>query len=98
MSRFMRSGWVGFSSSLRVTHENNVVKNFVEWFYFVLLESFTESILQREREREREGLFDIIWLWYTRWVDWILKFVKGNDLYDRFEFDTFYSLSAFPKA
>ena len=51
MSRFMRSGWVGFSSSLRETHENNVVKNFVEWFYFVLLESFTESILQRERER-----------------------------------------------
>ena len=98
MSRFMRSGWVGFSSSLRETHENNVVKNFVEWFYFVLLESFTESILQREREREREGLFDIIWLWYTRWVDWILKFVNGNDLYDRFEFDTFYSLSAFPKA
>ena len=98
MLRFMRSGWVGFSSSLRETHENNVVKNFVEWFYFVLLESFTESILQREREREREGLFDIIWLWYTRWVDWILKFVNGNDLYDRFEFDTFYSLSAFPKA
>ena len=54
MLRFMRSGWVGFSSSLRETHENNVVKNFVEWFYFVLLESFTESILQRERERERE--------------------------------------------
>ena len=26
------------------------------------------------------------------------KFVKGNDLYDRFEFGTFYSLSAFPKA
>ena len=50
----MRSGWVGFSSSLRETHENNVVKNFVEWFYFVLLESFTESILQRERERERD--------------------------------------------
>ena len=75
-------------------------ESFVEWFYFVLLESFTESILQREREREREreGLFDIIWLWYTRWVDWILKFVNGNDLYDRFEFDTFYSLSAFPKA
>ena len=58
MLRFMRSGWVGFSSSLRETHENNVVKNFVEWFYFVLLESFTESILQREREREREGFFE----------------------------------------
>ena len=32
------------------------MKNFVEWFYFVLLESFTESILQRERERERGSL------------------------------------------
>ena len=58
-----------------------------------------------EREREREGFFEfngninnLIWYWYSRWVDWILKFVKGNDLYDRFEFGTFYSLSAFPKA
>ena len=57
---------------------------------------------ERERERETERFFEfngnIIWLWYSRWVDWILKFVKGNDLYDKFEFDTFYSLSAFPKA
>jgi len=64
-----------------------------------------QRVFFRERERERKRFFEfngninnLIWYWYSRWVDWILKFVKGNDLYDRFEFGTFYSLSAFPKA
>ena len=82
-----------------------VIINFVEWFYFCTFVIFyTEYSSEREREREThtERFFEfngnIIWLWYSRWVDWILKFVIGNDLYDRFEFDTFYSLYAFPKA
>ena len=56
LSKFKSGGWVGFSSSLRKTHENNFVKKFVEWFYFVLLECLLHRIFLRERERERGSL------------------------------------------